>query len=125
MTVISDLYVFDISNVVGRDTHEYLSVSIQCIPRCATALLPSKLGLYDPSQTIIRFLLLVSTTIHALSNSPYVFSLHTCFSPIFPYIFYALWGSVIWRNHHFYPLVYHMLPSCLFNLYYMIGYIRV
>ena len=80
-----DIYELSISDVVGRDTHAYLSISMQWIPYAAALILSSKLVCYEPSHTIIRVPFIIDSSLNASSDN------HSLLSHI-----------------HVYPLFFHM-----------------
>ena len=71
MPVSYYLYAFPPCNVLGRDTYAYMSVSVQKITHVTAPILSSRLGWYEPYQTIITVPLLISTEIWSPDASTY------------------------------------------------------
>ena len=68
------MYEFSTCDIVGRDPHAYLYVSVHWITHAAVSILSSISGLYDPSKTRIRVIFIIDYEIHASSDSHSILS---------------------------------------------------
>ena len=93
--VSCELYVLATWDVLGIDTHEYVSMSVKWVIHSTAALFLSILGWYDSSKTIIIITFLIYDEIYSLSDIPSVFS-HIHVYTQYLHMYYSNLGIILY-----------------------------